>query len=157
MKVLYDIDLDFFYDGERPLAECLRPKPLAIDPGPLLEACRHVPCALHVEHGEALAAWEEAGLEGWECWHFDAHPDLGAPGGGSPLQLPLGRRADHVHLGNFLITALREGILSSVRWVLPPLDDRAVRAGEPGGPGPGPDQARLSPSVELRRGLDSPA
>jgi hypothetical protein len=84
-----------------------------------LRVCAEAPHALYVDHCEALAAWDAAGLRGWECWHFDAHPDLGEPGPDSPLHLPLGRRADHLHSGNFLLTALREGILSSVHWVLP--------------------------------------
>jgi len=120
MKVLYDIDMVFFLDSERPLTECLTPKKTVFDPALLLRRLAKTPTFLHVEHYEALAAWDKENLRGLECWHFDAHADLGEGGARSPLLLPLGRRADHFNSGNFLCAALREGIISVLHWVLPP-------------------------------------
>ena len=118
MKVLYDIDMDFFYDSERPLAE-QHDKKMLISPSQLFRRCAGVRSFLHAEHHEALTAWDDSGLRGWECWHFDAHADMGDSAQDQPIRLPLGKRADHIHSGNFLLTALREGIVSRVHWVVP--------------------------------------
>lgn len=119
MSVLFDIDLDFFFNSERPLTEepC---KHLWMDPAGFMKRCAHLPCYLHLEHSEALAAWNAAAMHGWECWHFDAHADFGESGLNSPALLPPGRRADHIHSGNFLFAALREGVCARVYWILPP-------------------------------------
>ena len=113
MSVLFDIDLDFFFNSERPLTEepC---KHLWMDPADFMKRCAHLPCYLHLEHSEALAAWNAAAMHGWECWHFDAHADFGESGLNSPALLPPGRRADHIHSGNFLFAALREGVCARV-------------------------------------------
>jgi radical SAM protein with 4Fe4S-binding SPASM domain len=119
MNILYDIDLDFFLDSERSLAECFEPKRFVLSPGELLSHCAGAPYALHVEHAEALAAWDKESLRDWECWHFDAHHDLGANDACFQLMLPPGRRADHINSGNFLFHALREGIISRLHWIYP--------------------------------------
>ena len=157
MAVLYDVDLDFFLDSERPLTECFTPKKLAVEPKALWDRCRGVPARLHLEHVEALVAWDGLGLKGWECWHFDAHLDCGPGGAESPLSLPLGRRADHVHSGNFLLAALREGLFEAVHWVLPPWMSPSYAQWsldqlEP----PLAARIRLSPWAEAREALPPP-
>lgn len=119
MSILFDIDMDFFLGEECLLAECVHPKTIP-PPAKLLEPLQGTPCFLHVEHHEALPTWDNDKLRMWECWHFDAHHDMGTPEDPSPYLLPFGRRADHVTQGNFLSIALREGIFSFVHWVLPP-------------------------------------
>jgi len=118
VPVLYDFDLDFFWNPNAPLGHLSQPKTLSPDPEEFFDFWAGAP--VHIEHVEALAAWEKSGVLGWDCWHFDAHLDCGGPGPDSPLALPLGRRADHIHSGNFLLAALREGLLETLHWVLPP-------------------------------------
>lgn len=125
MPILFDIDLDFFFYGESPLLED-RNKKAWLQPEEFKSYFKPIPCYFHVEHAEALAAWGKEGICGWDCWHFDAHPDIGEEGAYSPELLSPGRRGNFINSGNFLFAALREGIFAHIRWILPPwlsLDD----------------------------------
>ncbi|MDR2457389.1 MAG: radical SAM protein, partial [Clostridiales Family XIII bacterium] len=119
MHHLYDIDLDFFFSGEAPLTED-NDKKLWLEPEELFFRLQNIQSYLHIEHHETIESWNKENIKGWECWHFDAHSDVGEDGRLSPENLPLGRRADHVTQGNFLLIALREGIFSKIHWVIPP-------------------------------------
>lgn len=116
--VLWDVDFDFFLDSERTVLED-RNKDYWLRPEMLLDAHRSAPRTPVVHHRECLRLWDQADLRGWICIHFDAHPDLfdeADPGLGN---LPLGRRGDCVTDGNYLLIALRDGILARVVWVAP--------------------------------------
>ena len=116
--VLWDVDFDFFLDSERTVLED-RNKDYWLRPEILLDAHRSAPRTPVVHHRECLRLWDQAALRGWVCIHFDAHPDLfdeADPGLGN---LPLGRRGDCVTDGNYLLIALRDGILARVVWVAP--------------------------------------
>jgi len=116
--VLWDVDFDFFLDSERTVLED-RNKDYWLRPEVLLDAHRSAPRTPVVDHRECLRLWDQADLRGWFCIHFDAHPDLfdeADPGLGNLL---LGRRGDCVTDGNYLLIALRDGILARVVWVAP--------------------------------------
>lgn len=119
MPILFDIDLNFFFNSRRQLTE-EQHKHYWMEPADFIKYYTHPPYFLHLEHNETLTAWDNAGIHGWECWHFDAHGDFGESGLNSPALLPPGCRADHIHPDNFLFAALREGICARVHWVLPP-------------------------------------
>lgn len=120
--VLWDLDFDFFLDSERAILED-GDKQYWLQPDALLSTYRQALRTPVVYHRECLRLWDQAKLQGWIGIHFDAHPDLFDeidPGLGN---LRLGRRGDCVTDGNYLLIALREGILSHVIWVLPDWQD----------------------------------
>ena len=118
LAVLWDVDFDFFLDSERTVLED-RNKDYWLRPEVLLDAHRSAPRTPVAHHRDCLRLWDQADLRGWVCIHFDAHPDLFDevdPGLGN---LPLGWRGDSVTDGNYLLIALRDGILARVVWVAP--------------------------------------
>ena len=90
------------------------------------------------EHYEAYFAWKRQGFRDQWCWHVDAHLDIGktdlgparlarlkgfensfearAAGLMGNSYLPWGG----LHCGNYLLPAIREGIVSRLSWVIPP-------------------------------------
>ena len=74
-----------------------------------------VPTRLMEDHREAYFFWKELGLEGLPCLHIDAHLDV------SDLKAPANELvySPEIHCGNFLLPAIREGIVSSLVWVIP--------------------------------------
>lgn len=74
------------------------------------------PCSLMEDHREALFFWRKEGLSGRCCVHVDAHLDT------SEFWVPQAedRSEPHINCGNYLLFALREGIVAQLVWVLPP-------------------------------------
>lgn len=72
--------------------------------------------AVHVfeQHDEAYHLWRDAGVRDATVVHVDAHHDL------SWLDDPI-----HLHIGNYLCQAIKDGIVREVYWVVP---DGALRA-----------------------------
>lgn len=90
------------------------------------------------EHYQAYFAWKAQGFKNKWCWHVDAHLDIGKTDlGEDKLQrlqscpdadsaraaglmgnsyLPWGG----LHCGNYLLPAIREGIVNRLTWVIPP-------------------------------------
>ncbi len=117
-EVLWDVDFDFFLDSERTVVED-REKDYWLTPDVLLNAHLTLPRTPVVHQRDCLRLWDQADLRGWVCVHFGAHPHLfdeADPGLGN---LPLGWRGDCVTDGNYLLIALRDGILAHVVWVFP--------------------------------------
>lgn len=127
--VLWDVDFDFFLDSERTILED-QDKSYWLTPDVLLNAHLTVPRTPVVHHRDCLRLWDQANLRGWVCVHFDAHPDLFDEADPGLKNLPLGRRGDCVTDGNYLLIALRDGILAHLVWVLPDwqaMDDYRAR------------------------------
>lgn len=86
------------------------------------------------DHSQAYWAWKKAGVHGAWCWHVDAHLDLGQDGLTSAvldeLRLASAPRPElqgnaylpwgGLHCGNYLLPAIREGMVSRLTWVIPP-------------------------------------
>lgn len=68
------------------------------------------------DHREAYFFWKELGLRGLCCIHVDAHLDI------SGFKVPgyTGMRQPEVHCGNYLLPALREGLVEELVCVVPP-------------------------------------
>jgi tetratricopeptide (TPR) repeat protein len=87
-------------------------------PGPeLSESARFGPCHLMEDHRDALFVWRKLGVQAATCVHVDAHLDT------CELWLPNlmpGEQSAEINCGNYLLHALREGIVGQLYWVLPP-------------------------------------
>jgi len=90
------------------------------------------------EHYQAYFVWKSQGIKKAWCWHVDAHLDIGktdlndwklqllkdhgdaetarAAGLMGNSYLPWGG----LHCGNYLLPAIREGIVGKLTWVIPP-------------------------------------
>ena len=121
MDVLVDLDLDFCFDAAEDitLAPAKRQHAAAdrvITWAASLEAGQR---ALLIDHHEALAYWDTIGVRGASAVHIDAHHDMF----GNDHRVwgrPLGARGNQIGVGDYLLQALREGIVQSVDWVIPP-------------------------------------
>lgn len=75
-----------------------------------------VPTLLMDNHKDALAFWRSLQISGAVCVHVDAHLDV------SNMRSAGREDAEEmgVDCGNFLYSALREGVVSHLVWVIPP-------------------------------------
>lgn len=127
MDVLVDFDLDFCFDAAEDIT--LAPaKRLHATAGRVIAWAAKLEVgqrALVVDHHEALAYWDAIGILGAAVIHIDAHHDMfGADH--RVWRRPLGARGAQVGVGDYLLQALREGIVQHVDWVVPPWIDAAI-------------------------------
>jgi hypothetical protein len=81
------------------------------------------------EHHHAYLAWKGQGKRKMWCWHVDAHLDLSDEGLTAPIleswakgEGPYGNAFlpwGGLNCGNYLLPAIREGLLGRLTWVLP--------------------------------------
>jgi hypothetical protein len=127
--VLWDVDFDFFLDSERTILED-QDKSYWLTPDVLLNAhsrCRARQLSTIVT---ACASGTRPTCGVGSASTSNAHPDLFDEADPGLKNLPLGRRGDCVTDGNYLLIALRDGILAHLVWVLPDwqaMDDYRAR------------------------------
>lgn len=68
------------------------------------------------DHRQALFFWQELGIREATCIHVDAHLDT------AEFDIPPLSTAPfaEIHCGNYLLHALKQGVVSQVVWVIPP-------------------------------------
>lgn len=114
--LLVDIDVDFFYGPPVYHRGVLNPGQFKawISPQDFLSRLSAAKIELPplaavgmADHREAYFCWKKAGLRRATVLHFDAHSDC-------YHSLP-----EIVHCGNFLLKAIKQGLVGRVIWVVP--------------------------------------
>jgi hypothetical protein len=127
MDVLVDFDLDFCFDTPEDITlasnkRLYREADRVIAWAASLDAERR---ALMIDHHEALAHWDAIGFRDAMVVHVDAHHDMFGEDH-RVWRRALGARAAQIGIGDYLLQAVREDIVHSVDWVVPPWTSAAT-------------------------------
>jgi hypothetical protein len=117
MKIILDVDYDFFFNNEHSISTYPWKK---YDTNPeefykLHSDYNFIPV---MQHDEALMKWDNDGLFDTVCVHFDHHHDLYIDLSNF-FSLKAGHRLTGIHCGNYLAHAIKDGIIRQLIWVYP--------------------------------------
>ncbi len=117
MKIILDVDYDFFFNNEHSISTYPWKK-YDTNPEEFYKLHSHYNFIPVVQHDEALMKWDNDGLFDTVCVHFDHHHDLYIDLS-TFFSLKAGQRLTGIHCGNYLAHAIKDGIIRELIWVYP--------------------------------------